>query len=290
MSDVTDKVEVGRLMTAYQPQIVFHAAAHKHVPLMELTPGEAVKNNVGGTYVMARCAQDAGAETFVLVSTDKAVKPSSVMGATKRLAELLSRELDSQGSTRFISVRFGNVLGSNASVVPIFKQQIAKGGPVTVTHPNAQRFFMSVSEAAGLILQAGAVGNGGETFVLDMGDPVKIVDLAETLITLSGLRPYQDIGITFIGLRPGEKLSEELQFDEEEVSPSEYEKLLVMKPSCSAIGVVPEVEELLRVLPSLEADEVKSRLRDLIPEYQPASSRWFGQESNNRSWMGIPLG
>ena len=229
ISDITDEEEIRGLMAEHRPQILFHAAAHKHVPFMERTPGEAVKNNVGGTYVVAKCAQEVGMETFLLVSTDKAVNPSSVMGATKRLTELIAQELNAKGSTRFMSVRFGNVLGSNASVVPIFKQQVANGGPVTVTHPSAERYFMSVSEAAGLILQAGSVGTGGETFVLDMSEPIRIVALAETLITLSGLKPYEDIDIVFTGLRPGEKLSEELHFDGEEIQPTRHEKLLVLK-------------------------------------------------------------
>ena len=269
--DITDQVEMAGLMSEFRPQVVFHAAAHKHVPLMERTPREAVKNNVGGTYVVAKCAQDAGVETFVLVSTDKAVKPTSVMGATKRLAELLTQEMDGQCPTRFISVRFGNVLGSNTSVVPIFKQQIANGGPVTVTHPDAQRYFMSIAEAAGLILQAASVGSGGETFVLDMGEPVKIVALAETLITLSGLKPYEDIDVVFTSLRPGEKLSEELESNEGKLTPTRYEKLLVLKCSQPVKGVLAEVEEFLSELPRLEPTEVKYRLRGRVPEYQPAS-------------------
>ncbi len=270
IADVTDHVEMAKLMSEYAPQVVFHAATHKHVSLMERTPGQAVKNNVAGTYVLAQCAQDADVETFVLVSTDKAVKPTSVMGATKRLAELLIQDMDELRKTRFVSVRFGNVLGSNASVVPIFKQQIAKGGPVTVTDPQAQRYFMSITEAAGLILQAGAVGTGGEIFVLDMGEPVKITHLAETLVTLSGLKPYEDIAITFVGLRPGEKLSEELHFDGENFAPTKYEKLLVLAPHDRSRSVLPEVERLLQILPQLEPEEVKQELKRLVLEYQPS--------------------
>ena len=246
-------------------------AAHKHVPLMERTPGKAVKNNVGGTYTLARCAMNAGVDTFVLVSTDKAVNPTSVMGATKRLAELMLQELDQGSNTRFVSVRFGNVLGSNASVVSIFKQQIANSGPVTVTHPDVQRYFMSVSEAAGLILQAGAVGRGGDILVLDMGVPVKIVSLAETLISLSGLRPYEDIDIVFTGLRAGEKMSEELSFYDEVFDTTGYEKLWVLKQGVQTEGIVPRLEEMLSVLPKLTADEVKLRLKGFIPEYGPES-------------------
>ena len=270
--DVTDQAQVRRLMEEHSPQVVFHAAAYKHVPLMERAAGEALKNNVGGTYVVAKCAQDAGTKMVVLVSTDKAVNPSSVMGATKRLAELLVQEMDSDRETRYVSVRFGNVLGSNASVVPIFKQQIAEGGPVTVTHPDVERYFMSISEAASLILQAGAVGKGGEIFFLDMGEPVRIVTLAETLITLSGFKPFEEIDIVFTNLRPGEKLSEELLLDGEEFEQTEYEKLRVLKGGRRGSGVVREVEEFLRVLPDLEFEDVKARLRSLIPEYHQTSS------------------
>ena len=278
IADVTDQAGIARLMFDHRPQTVFHAAAHKHVPLMELTPGEAVRNNVGGTYTMGTCARDAGVETFVLVSTDKAVKPSSVMGATKRLAELLLQEMNGHGPTRFVSVRFGNVLGSNASVVPIFKGQITGGGPVTVTHPDAQRYFMSISEAASLILQAGAVGTGGETFVLDMGEPVRIVTLAETMITLSGLKPYEDVDILFTGLRPGEKLSEELHDDEEALKPTEYEKLLMMRNHPPA-GILSRVDEFLGVLPGLGSEEVKSHLKRLVPEYLAGDPNMGGPSS-----------
>jgi FlaA1/EpsC-like NDP-sugar epimerase len=223
---------------------------------------------VGGTYVVLKSALEAGVETFVLVSTDKAVNPSSVMGATKRLAELTVQELNASGGTQALSVRFGNVLGSNASVVPIFKQQIADGGPVTVTHKDAQRYFMSISEAAGLILQAGAVGTGGEVFVLDMGDPIKIVTLAETMVSLVGLKPYEDIEIVFTGLRPGEKLSEELRFEGEDFQPTQYEKLLVLKDHGYDGGVVKRVEEFLHDLSGMDMSQVRSRLKDLVPEYQ----------------------
>ena len=269
VADVVDPIEMGRLMNGHRPEVVFHAAAHKHVPLMERSPLEAVKNNVGGTFCTAKCAQEAGVETFVLVSTDKAVEPRSVMGVTKRLAELLVREMNDEGPTQFVTVRFGNVLGSNASVVPIFKQQIQEGGPLTITHPEARRYFMSVSEAAALILQAGAAGTGGETFVLDMGEPVKIVDLAETLITVSGFKPREEIDLVFTGLRPGEKLSEELHLKEEELEPTQYEKLMVLKNSHPTKGIGAKVTELLQCLTSLEPEAVKARLRTLVPEYCP---------------------
>ncbi|MBI2856596.1 MAG: polysaccharide biosynthesis protein [Chloroflexi bacterium] len=278
VADITDLVSIGRLMSDYHPQVVYHAAAHKHVPLMEHTPGEAVKNNVGGTLVVARCAREAGVEAFVLVSTDKAVRPISVMGATKRLAELLVQEMNLWGPTRFVSVRFGNVLGSNASVVPIFKQQIARGGPVTVTHPEVRRYFMSVSEAASLILQSGAVGSGGEVFVLDMGEPVRIVALAETLITLSGLKPYEEIDIVFTGLRPGEKLSEELYDHGEVLQHADYEKLLVLNGEPHA-GIAANVEAFLKDLPGLNSQQIKDRLKGLVPEYKPDGTVSSGVQS-----------
>ena len=269
IADITDEVEVRRILAQYRPQVLFHAAAHKHVPLMERTPAEAIKNNVGGTYTLAKCARETGVETFVLVSTDKVVKPVSVMGASKRLSEMVVQELNGEGPTRFVSVRFGNVLGSNASVVPIFKQQIANGGPVTVTHPEADRYFMSVAEAAGLILQAGAVGEGSEIFVLDMGEPIRIVTLAETLISLSGLKPYEDVDVIYTGLRPGEKLSEELLGNDDDFLQTGYEKLLMLRTNSPTDTVVPAVEQFLRAVYNMDAQQVKSRLEDLVPEYRP---------------------
>ena len=205
----------------------------------------------------------------MLVSTDKAVKPSSVMGATKRAAELVIQSLNQDGPTRCISVRFGNVLSSNASVVPIFKQQIAAGGPLTVTDRNAERYFMSIYEAAGLILQAGSLGGGGEIFVLDMGEPIKILALAETLIRLAGLKPYQDVDIVFTGLRSGEKLTEELHFDTEDFQPVGYDKLLVLKDTEEPSSRLAYVDDFLRDVPHMEGEEVREWLRELVPEYQP---------------------
>ena len=270
--DVTDGVEMKSVMTKYEPQVLFHAAAHKHVPLMEDSPREAIKNNVVGTYVLAKAAIDVGVENFTLVSTDKAVNPSSVMGAAKRVAELLIQELNALGPTRFVAVRFGNVLGSNASVVPIFKTQIARGGPVTVTHPEAKRFFMSLSEAAGLILEATAIGEGGEIFSLDMGDQIRIVTLAETLITLSGLQPYEDINIVFTGLRPGEKLSEELSLEGEDVQPTGYEKLMVLKGDYEANEITSKVEGLVESLSNQESEQSLLWLQQLVPEYRPVTA------------------
>src|SRR5687768_12902562 len=247
VADVCDVRRISEIFEAERPDVVFHAAAHKHVPMMEINPGEAVKNNVFGTKVVADAAVAAGCDAFVMVSTDKAVNPTNVMGATKRCAELYVQSLnEGQGARgtgregtpslaprpspltpRFVAVRFGNVLGSSGSVVPIFKQQIAMGGPVTVTHPDMRRYFMTIPEASQLVMQAGAIGKGGEIFVLDMGEPIRILDLAEELIRRSGLRTGEDIVIQFSGIRPGEKLYEELANDNEETRPTMHPKINV---------------------------------------------------------------
>ncbi|MCH7593200.1 MAG: polysaccharide biosynthesis protein [Chloroflexi bacterium] len=270
--DVNDQPALLRLMRECYPDSVFHAAAHKHVNLMEEAPSQAVANNVGGTLSVARCAIEIGADNFVLVSTDKAVNPTSVMGATKRFAELVIRELNRTSQTRFIAVRFGNVLGSNASVVPIFRRQIEAGGPVTVTDPKVERYFMSGSEAVGLILQAAAVGKGGEVFILEMGDPIKIVTLAETLITLSGLTPGEDIKIVYTGLKPGEKLSEELSFSGEDVSDTGLDKLWVLNDRQNETGMVSAAERLLADLPELGENAARDRVAEIVPGYRPAAA------------------
>lgn len=230
IADVRDHLRIMSVFDKHQPQVVFHAAAHKHVPLMEANVTEAINNNVGGTRNIAEISAEFGVETFVLVSSDKAVNPTSVMGATKRIAELIVQDLARRSKTKYVAVRFGNVLASRGSVIPMWKQQIAGGGPVTVTHPEATRYFMLIPEAVQLIMQAGALGHGGEIFVLDMGKPVKILDLANDLIKFSGLRPGQDIEIKFIGLRPGEKLYEELLTAEEGLTRTNYEKIFVGQP------------------------------------------------------------
>jgi FlaA1/EpsC-like NDP-sugar epimerase len=227
IADVCDENRMRRVFERYQPQIVFHAAAHKHVPMMEINPAEALKNNVLGTNTVGNLAGQFRVEGFVLISTDKAVNPSSVMGATKRVAELIIQDLDQRFATRFVAVRFGNVIGSNGSVIPTFKKQIKKGGPVTVTHPEMTRYFMTIPEASQLVLQAGAIGRGGEIFILDMGEPVKILHLAKETIRLSGLKPYEDIKIVFTGMRPGEKLSEELETDKERLTKTAHSKIFI---------------------------------------------------------------
>lgn len=272
VADVTNEADFKRLMQEFRPQLVFHAAAHKHVHLMESAPAEAVRNNIGGTLVVARCAKEVGAESFVLVSTDKAVNPAGVMGATKRIGELLVREFDTFSDTRYVSVRFGNVMGSNASAIPIFKRQIAAGGPITITDPNAARYFMSVTEAASLILEAGALGKGGEIFVLDMGEPLKIQTLAETLVSLSGLSPGEDIKFAYAGLRPGEKLVEDFNFEGEEYERTACDKLLVWKgDGLSHDSILDAIDGLLGDLPFLEQGQIRDRLADILPEYRSAA-------------------
>lgn len=214
------------LFRTYRPDVVYHAAAHKHVPLMEDSPNEAIKNNVIGTYKTAMAAIKYGTKRFILISTDKAVNPTNIMGASKRLCEMVIQMCNQKSDTEFVAVRFGNVLGSNGSVIPLFKQQIAAGGPVTVTHRDIIRYFMTIPEAVSLVLQAGAYARGGEIFILNMGEPVKILDMAENLIRLSGYEPYKDIQIQFTGLRPGEKLFEELLMEEEGLQDTKNKRIL----------------------------------------------------------------
>lgn len=231
IADIQDRSRMDDVFGEYRPHIVFHAAAHKHVPLMEKNPSEAVKNNVFGTKNVADFAEFYGVERFVLISSDKAVNPSSVMGTTKRIAEMYIQSLNARSKTKFASVRFGNVLGSRGSVIPLFKDQIARGGPVTVTHPEMVRYFMTIPEAVQLVIQAGALSSGGEIFLLDMGKPVRIVELAEDLIRLSGFEPYEEIPIEFSGIRNGEKLFEELLLSEEEVLSTLHDRIYVGKPA-----------------------------------------------------------
>ena len=269
IADVGDAGRVEAVLREYQPHIIFHAAAHKHVPLMEQHPCEAIKNNVAATRVLADAAERLGVERFVLISSDKAVNPSSVMGATKRVAELLMQARASS-RTAFLSVRFGNVLASNGSVVPRFLQQIRDGGPVTVTHPEIRRYFMLISEAVQLVLHAAARGSNGATYVLEMGDQVKLVDLARHLIRLSGFRPYRDIDIKYIGLRPGEKLFEELVTEDETVVAAGVDKLMVLRHRAvpARDRLTAAVAELERLAAEGRSAEALRQLRTIVPEFR----------------------
>ena len=266
--DITDKTRVEELFERYSPEIVVHAAAHKHVPLMETNPGESIKNNVVGTRIVADAANRFGTINFVMISTDKAVNPTSLMGSSKRVAEMYIQELDRTSETHFVTVRFGNVLGSDGSVVPIFKKQIAEGGPVTVTHPEMKRYFMTIPEASQLVLQAATMGKGGEIFVLDMGEPVKIVDLAKELITLSGFRPDEDIEITFTGTRPGEKLFEELSIKGEDMQPTRHPKIGIWTniPMDSA-KLHAGIDELVALASTQDHKKIAQKIKELVPEY-----------------------
>ncbi len=271
IGSVRDKKRLDEVFDAYKPDIVFHAAAHKHVPLMEDSPTEAVKNNVFGTYNTAKCAEEYGVKKFVMISTDKAVNPTNVMGATKRMCEMIVQTLQKNGKTEFVAVRFGNVLGSHGSVIPLFKKQIDEGGPITVTHPEITRFFMTIPEAAQLVLQAASYAAGGEIFVLDMGSPVKIYDLARKMINISGLIPDKDIEIKFTGLRPGEKLYEELLLSEEGISKTTHSKIFVGKPTDMTIE---DLEYKLKLLEdALECDnaKVKEVIAEVVPTYKCAA-------------------
>lgn len=267
-ADVCDRQRMETILREYKPQVILHAAAHKHVPMMEINPTEAIKNNVFGTHLLGELAGQNGVEVFVMISTDKAVRPSSIMGASKRVAELVVQSLDREFDTKYVAVRFGNVIGSAGSVIPIFRQQILKGGPVTVTHPDMVRYFMTIPEAAQLVLQAGAMGEGGEIFILDMGEPVKILDLAEDTILLSGLKPYEDIEIVFTGIRPGEKLFEELQTTEEAVTKTRHPKIYIGKIQEYQTTKVKEGLETLKqwVNENGNAVELKTYLSELLPE------------------------
>jgi FlaA1/EpsC-like NDP-sugar epimerase len=273
VASIQNRRRLDEIFRRHRPSAVYHAAAYKHVPMMEAHVLEAVENNVFGTRNVARAAMAAGTETFVLVSSDKAVRPANIMGATKRMAELVCLAAAASGApTRFLAVRFGNVLGSNGSVIPLFKRQIARGGPVTVTHPEMRRFFMTVSEAAQLVLQTAAMGSGGEVFVLDMGEPVRIVDLARKMILLSGLKPDQDIRIEFSGVRPGEKLYEEVSAIEEGTAPTPHAQIRVF----TGRGVAGEVitrglEDLRRSVEARDAAGAVLCLKEMIPDYSPSS-------------------
>lgn len=267
LADVCETVAVKHLFAAHKPDVIFHAAAYKHVPMLEDQAREAVKNNILGTQTVAQAAHDHEVDIFVLVSTDKAVNPANVMGATKRTAEILCQSLGQDSSTRFITVRFGNVLGSAGSVVPLFRAQIESGGPVTVTHPEISRYFMTISEASQLIIQAGVMGQGGEIFVLDMGEPIKIAYLAEQMIRLSGKVPGEDIKISYTGLRPGEKLFEELFHDQESLTGTSHEKIFLAQSRAVDRAEVERVmHEMMGYCATYDNDALRQSLKKLVPE------------------------
>lgn len=272
IGSVRDKKRVDTIFEVYCPEIIFHAAAHKHVPLMEDSPNESIKNNVLGTYIVAYAADAYHAKKMVLISTDKAVRPTNIMGASKRICELIIQSFAQTSKTEFAAVRFGNVLGSNGSVVPLFRKQIAEGGPVTVTHPDIIRYFMTIPEAVNLVLQCGALAKGGEIFILDMGEPVKILDLAVKMIRLSGLTPNKDIKIEFTGLRPGEKLYEELLLSLDNLRKTANERIFVaQQPKVDEKWVQEQVQKLIENAFD-EATDIREQVKELVPEYQPRSN------------------
>ena len=273
IGSITSRSTLKQVMQHYHPSILFHAAAYKHVPLMERHVFAAAETNIFGTWNVARAATEHGVDDFVMISTDKAVRPTSMMGATKRTAELLIRALHMEGGTKFVAVRFGNVLGSNGSVVPIFKEQIAAGGPVTVTHPEMTRYFMTIPEAAQLVLQAFSIGKGGEVFVLEMGEPVKIADLAKNLILLSGLQPERDIEIQFTGLRPGEKMFEELNLYDEHLIPTSHSKIrsYVGHRNLDAMQIKASLQRLQAIVEGHDVANLVLLLKELVPDYNPGA-------------------
>src|SRR5665648_740940 len=273
VSDIRDRDKMDKIFKKYRPEVVFHAAAHKHVPMMEFYPDEAVMNNIIGTKNVAELAEKYGAERVVMISTDKAINPTSVMGASKRVAEMVVKDLANKNKTKFVAVRFGNVLESNGSVVPMFKQQIAEGGPVTVTDREVKRYFMTLPEASQLVIQAGALGKGGEVFALDMGEPIKVLDMAEELIRLSGLELGEDIEIKIVGLRPGEKMFEEIMTEEERsgvLGDSGHEKIFIAKvEEVEGEKLKKDIEELRVLAKAMDNEGVVRKLQEMLPSYEP---------------------
>ncbi len=287
VGDVRYRTRVETIFEEFMPEVVFHAAAYKHVPMMEANPAEAVNNNVRGTYIVAETANKVGVKNFVMISTDKAVRPTNIMGATKRAAELCVQSLAKRSKTRFVTVRFGNVLGSNGSVVPIFKQQIENGGPVTVTHPDVTRYFMTIPEASQLVLQAASMGQGGEIFLLDMGKPIKILDLAEEVIRLSGFVPHEDIQIIFTGLRPGEKLHEELLLVGEGVKKTTHEKICIATAeNYDSENLSRQLDELFVSARAMQLRELIELLQRIVPEFTPQDK----SASSNPETKAYPRG
>lgn len=275
LADTRDRNQLEKAFETAKPEVVFHAAAYKHVPILELQPWKAIKNNIQGTRNLVDYANKFDVERFVFVSTDKAVRPANVMGASKRVAEMIVQNQNGFGlsDTQYMIVRFGNVVGSVESVIPLFKKQIEKGGPVTVTHPEVTRFFMTIPEACQLILQAGAMGRGGEIFILDMGRPIKIDEMAKDLIRLSGFEPDVDIKIDYIGLRPGEKLYEELITEGEGILPTNHEKIMVLKGTENNLGILNgKIDEIIEIARYQNIEQIKAKLQEMVPEYDPADN------------------
>ncbi len=288
LADVRNETELNKTFTTCKPDVVFHAAAYKHVPMLELQPWKAIENNIQGTMSLVDVSKKNNVERFVFVSTDKAVRPTNVMGASKRVAEMIVQNQNGCGSshTKFMTVRFGNVIGSVGSVVPLFKKQIEKGGPVTVTHPEVTRYFMTIPEACQLIIQAGAMGNGGEVFLLDMGIPIKIVDMAKDLIRLSGFVPDEDIRIEYVGLRPGEKLFEELITEGEGIVPTSHEKIMVLRSlDCNLDVLNGNIVELTELSKEQDQIGIKNKLKKIVPEYNPEN-----KDSRIRGFKGSSEG
>lgn len=275
IGDITDRNRMVKVFETFKPQIIYHAAAYKHVPMMEVNPGEAIRVNVMGTMIVSELACKYESEMFVMISTDKAVNPTNVMGASKRIAEIFIQSLNRGNSTKFVTTRFGNVLGSNGSVIPRFRKQIQDGGPVTITHPEITRYFMTIPEACQLVLEAGSIGHGGEVFIFDMGESVKIVDLAKKMIRLSGLELGKDIHIVFTGLRPGEKLYEELLFDKENSLPTHHEQILIAKVmEYDQSFVKDKCEKLISSLLNHSNKETVGLMKDLVPEFKSKNSEF----------------
>ena len=273
IADVRDRPKMDRVFTEYRPDVVFHTAAHKHVPLMEQHPDEAVKNNILGTANVAEIALDCGVSTFVLISSDKAINPTSVYGATKKAAEYIVQDLSREGKTKFVVVRFGNVIRSRGSIIPIFERQILGGGPVTVTHPDMERFFMSIPEAAYLVLQSGGIASSGQVCVLDMGDPVKIIELVHHLIEEAGLKPGKEIEIEVTGSRPGEKIVEELVRAQSQLQTTEWNKILFDEPDCIDSGHLREALQALRSRVEWgDRADILAELQCLVPTYTPGEN------------------
>jgi FlaA1/EpsC-like NDP-sugar epimerase len=265
IGDIKDIGLLKRIFSHYKPQVVFHSAAHKHVPLMEENPIAAVKNNVIGSRNLIYAAEHYKLERFILISTDKAVNPTSIMGMTKRIAEMILQAKAKNSKTKFMAVRFGNVIGSSGSVVPLFKKQIEEGGPVTVTDPEAKRYFMSVTEAVSLVLQAGAIGRGGEIFILDMGEQIKIIDIAKNLVALSGLKLDKDISIEFVGLRPAEKLSEEILLNTERDKVTKHNKIYITAPcDFDPVNLRRQIKELERLANIMDEDKIIPKIKKII--------------------------